>query len=137
MPMPKRLKQNKYRPKLTRGQRKLRRLKAGLLGVSGKGARRMLAGLRRTDSGILTRKAKQTSSPIPEKKTKTRAERAAEAERYHSMKRKKAKGKLLGKGAKGQGANRRKNASDDVFHLPRIVYLYQINNINNFLILGI
>jgi len=98
MPMPKRLKQNKYRPKLTRGQRKLCRLKAGLLGVSGKGARRMLAGLRRTDSGILTRKAKQTSSPIPEKKTKTRAERAAEAERYHSMKRrKKSKGKASGK----------------------------------------
>ena len=93
-----------YRIKLTRGQRKEIRAGMGLLGVSGKGARRKIAGLRRTDSGIETHRPKAPFELVPEKSKRPLSEKTKTAEQYQRMKhQKKAK---KGGGKRGTRGNR-------------------------------
>jgi len=96
MPLPPRVLKprhlKEYGIKLTRSQRRQLRVELGVLGISGKGARRKLAGLRRTDSGFLVRKPKQPFVLVPEKRKKPVSEKTRTAEHYRRMKHKKKKG---------------------------------------------
>ncbi|GEM_PF-3877197 len=111
MPLPPRVLKprhlKEYGIKPAHGQRREIRKEMGLLGVSGKGARRKLAGLRRTDSGLLTRKPKRPFVLVPEKRKKPVSEKTKTARHYQHMKhQKKAKKGERRSGTKGNRPKR-------------------------------
>lgn len=98
MPKPRLVKRHGI--KLTRSERRKRRAELDLLGVSGKGAWRKLAGLRRTDSGFLTREPKHVFVLHEPRSTRGKSEKQRAAEQYRGLKQQR---KAAKKGARRGG----------------------------------